>query len=180
MFGTDYFQIIHGEFFTIGELVPSGLAVSGDKFERGTAMDRNGVANVCVLGEGDYVGFLTKKFTFDGPDFQSMTLGDPDLPAKAGQAATLAVLPAGGELEVEGEPSKASTAASLGLLVTSGTGAISNATAIETDLSIKDGRWRVAQTGDRVCGTLKAQLTPIVDAVNNIRILISLKRGQIK
>jgi hypothetical protein len=88
-----------------------------------------------------------------------------------------AVLP-GGLIEVEGEPD-IGTFVYTGysqLLVTSGTGAITTSTAQETQLSLMNGRWRVAQSGDVVRGTLKSQLVPFV-AATNVRILIHLMGG---
>jgi hypothetical protein len=60
--------------------------------------------------------------------------------------------------------------------VTSGTGAITVSTALETQLSLMNGRWRVAQTGDIIRGILKAQLVPLV-ASSNVRIKIKRENG---
>ena len=110
--------------------------------------------------------------------FEQMTLGYGNLPAQIGTAVSLRNVAPNGLIEVEGEPSKGAfdyTGYSQ-LLVTSGTGAITTSTALETALSLMNGRWRVAQTGDVIRGRLKAQLTPFV-ASSNVRILIKLVTG---
>ncbi len=178
MFGTDYFQIIHGEGHHIGELTPTGTFTT---LERGTAMQRSTTygdthSEVAGVAEG-LQGFLAKKVTDTGPSFENMTLGYQDLPAKIGQKVTLVQANDGDVIEVEGEPSKAYNASSVGHLVTSGTGAISGSTAAGTELSLQGGRWRVAQTGDVINGKLISQLTPVADA-SNIRIKVRITQGR--
>lgn len=177
MWGTDYFQIVHGEGTLVGELTPTGTFTS---LEIGTPMQRQADygdthSEICGVSEPCH-GFLTKKVTEDGPTFEQMELGYKNVPALKGHKVSLKSLADGDMIEVEGEPSKAHNASSVGHLVTSGTGAISTSTAAATDLSIQSGRWRVAQTGDVINGRLRKQLTPVADA-SNIRILIEITRG---
>ena len=111
--------------------------------------------------------------------FEQMVMGYGNLPAQIGTAVSLRRAISGlTMLQVEGEPSKGAfdyTGYSQ-LLVTSGTGAITTSTALETQLSLMNGRWRVAQSGDTVRGLLKAQLTPLV-AATNVRIRIAITTG---
>jgi hypothetical protein len=110
--------------------------------------------------------------------FEQMTLGYGNLPAQVGTAVSLRNVAPGGLIEIEGEPSISAfvyTGYSQ-LLVTGGTGAITTSTALETQLSVFNGRWRVAQTGDVIRAILKAQLVPFV-AASNVRILIKLEGG---
>lgn len=113
--------------------------------------------------------------------FEQMTMGYGNLPAQIGTAVSLRNVAPGGLIEVEGEPSKTAFDYSgySQLLVTSGTGALTTSTALETELSVYNGRWRVAQSGDVVRGRLKAQLVPFV-AATNVRILIKLEVGTVK
>jgi len=174
MFGTDYFQIIHGEPVHVGELTPTGFTSPAEK---GMFMQREGAEHCkpATSSGAPAAGFLTKQITDDGPTFEKMTLGYPDLPAKTGQKVTLGVLPDGSLIEVEGQPSKAHNVAQLGHLVTSGTGAISTSTAAETEVSLQSGRFRVAQSGDYVEGVIKRQVDPVADA-SNVRVAIEIRR----
>ena len=110
--------------------------------------------------------------------FEQMVMGYGNLPAQIGTAVSLRNVLPGALIEIEGEPSIGafSYAGYSQLLVTSGTGAITTSTAQETQLSVMNGRWRVAQTGDVVRGILKSQLVPFV-ASSNVRILIKLEAG---
>lgn len=175
MLGTDYFQIIHGEPMHVGELAPTGTFTS---LEKGTSMSRSGDELCVVTDNVSATGFTSKKITDAGPSYEDMNF-NIDLPAKKGQKVTLLSLPDGSQIEVEGEPGKISSADTLGLLVTSGTGAILANSAVESDLSFLNGRWRLAQTGNRIEGVLKQQLSPIVDP-SNIRILIEIRRAGLK
>ena len=111
--------------------------------------------------------------------FEQMVLGYGNLPAQIGTAVSLRNVLPGALIEVEGEPSIQAYDYSgySQLIVTGGaTGAITTSTALETQLSVVNGRWRVAQTGDVIRGILKAQLTPFV-ASSNVRILIKIEGG---
>ena len=175
MYGTDYFQYVLGEPQHLGTLTPTGTWTS---LERGTVMDRQASYREthCSPGSGDMQGILSNRVTSDGPSFEKMTLGYPDLDVLKGQAVTLVVPGDGDLIEIEGEPGKAYSDSTLGLLVTSGTGDMTSASAGDK-LSVKNGRWYVAQSGDWVLGEVKAAgLTPIADP-SNIRYLIEVRRG---
>jgi hypothetical protein len=107
--------------------------------------------------------------------FEQMSTGMHNLPAQVGTAVSLVDFE---DADFESEPSIGSaTYSGYGqLLVTSGTGAITVSTALETQLSLMNGRWRVAQTGDIIRGILKAQLVPLV-ATANVRIKIKRENG---
>lgn len=174
MFGSDYFSIIHGKTFTIGECTGSGATLPLEKF---TAMKRT-AAETALPGSGDMTGFLAQKVTAAGPSFEDKSF-NLDLVAKAGEKVSLISLEDGGEFEVEGEPSKGPTDTQSGLLVTSGTGAVSASTSAGTQLSVTAGRWRVAQTGDYVFGIYRKNLTPLADS-SNVRCLVEFRRSGIK
>lgn len=171
MNGTNYFQHRYGEETDIGELAPSGTP----DFEIGTAM-RKTDPEVCVPADGKMTGFLTKKVTTAGPTFEELTLADPNSPAKYGNKVTLKQIAVGGIIEVEGEASKAYNADTDGLLVTSGTGDVTSAAAGDA-LSLQNGRWRAAQTGDFVCGRVIRQMTP--NTAGNVRLEIEVLAGDV-
>ncbi|MBE7466750.1 MAG: hypothetical protein HS116_25045 [Planctomycetes bacterium] len=175
MFGTDYFQIIHGEGIRVGEKAPSG---DWDSLEVGTAMVANG-PTTSIPANGRLEGFLLKKVTEDGPSYEDLNLGAPNHPAKKGQAVTMEKLPDGAIIEVEGEPEKAFDDETPGLLVTDGTGAIDDEDTAGTQLSVKNGRWYKAQSGDYVEGLLHEQVDPVADDAN-VRIQIEIRRMGIK
>lgn len=174
VWGNEYIQVVHGNTRHVGELIASGTP----PFKRGCAMDRSS-ESACIPGNGNMTGFLAQEVTTDGPSFEDLSFNN-DLVAKYGTAVSLVSLEDGGEFEVEGEPSKAYNAESEGLLVTTGTGAITGSSPVDSELTVQNGRWRIAQSGDYVLAILRKQLTPIAD-VSNIRILCEMRRmGQKK
>lgn len=223
MFGSQYFQIRHGQEVMIGEYLCSSLAVLGTAMnvDQTQGVTQQSGAMYMTPASGDYLGFLSQNVVLNAngqvvkPDgtttgttaiqpalmagmggvsagplssvpvanlFEQMVLGYGNLPAQIGTAVSLRNVTAGSLIEVEGEPSIQAYDYSgySQLLVTGGaTGAITTSTALETQLSIVNGRWRVAQTGDVVRGLLKAQLTPFVTSTN-VRILIKIVSASIK
>lgn len=174
MNGTDTFQKRYGEEFEVGELAPSGTWLL--PFSIGLAMEKSG-EEICVPANGQFTGFLSKEVTADGPTFEEMELGYPNLPTKIGEKATLTALQDGALIEVEGEDAIAYSEAGDHLLVTTGTGHVNTDTAEGTSLSFKQGKWYIAQTGDFVFGILRKQLTPVT--AGNIRLEIEIRRGDI-
>ena len=175
MFGSDNCQIRHGLDHHIGELtVDTTVALP-----YGSVMDQHATDNTkAILGVSEALGLLSKRVTPTGPTFEQMTLGQLNLDAKSGDKVSLIALVPGGTLELEGAPSIGAATAGEHLLVTTGTGALSGSTAKNTQLSVINGRWYEAQTGDRVLGRmLKADLTPLV--VGNIRCLIEVIKGNV-
>lgn len=61
----------------------------------------------------------------------------------------------------------------LDLVLTSGTGAISDGTAPDTALGLDRGKWRVKQGGDEVAGYLREQITP-AESENICRIRVEI------
>jgi hypothetical protein len=172
MFGSDKFQIRFGETNHVGVYtVDTATAIA-----YGTAMDRSAADGTkAIVGAGDFIGFLSKRVSLAGPTFEQMSLGFQNLDAKTGDKVTLIQVATGGQVEVENEPGI--TAATVGeyLLVTSGAGDITAAPK-DTELSVVSGRWRVAQSGDRVLGrVLDSAIAPLVAL--NVRVLIELIRG---
>jgi hypothetical protein len=148
-------------------------------FPDGTAAGTTAVQAATLAGFGSLGGPLA---SVPVPNlFEQMTLGYGNLPAQIGTAVSLRNVLPGSLIEVESEPSiTAFVYSGYGqLLVTSGTGGITTSTALETELSVYNGRWRVAQSGDVVRGVLKAQLTPFV-AATNVRILIKIVSAGLK
>ena len=122
---------------------------------RGLALgpDASDVTKAAVADGDQFLGFLTRDVTSTGP-----VLGDHvypgrlELPFVAGGEVTLEKAD---EVEVEGE------AANAGLVVTSGTGAITTDTAVGTGLSFYGGKWREVQTGEIAFYRLSGQITPV-------------------
>lgn len=165
------FQIIRGvedmSSKVINSALPYGLAVEIDPTDRTVAIPAYGTG---------MEGFLMQEVTADGPTALQLVAQLKTLPAQTGQAVSIAR--GEGRIEVEG-PDAAGVANATALLITSGTGALSASTAQHTELSLRAGKWRVAQTGDRVCGeVIKAGLT--ADVSGNIRIEIRVFSGGIK
>lgn len=177
MFGTDKFQIRHGEPEHIGEFEPQ-LPGAKTKLIKGTPMMISDyVANESVVTTPTKYadGILLKEVTEAGPTFEQLELSNvyKDLPAKEGHKVTLGRLPDGAIIEVEGPDSNA-VGAGDELLVTSGTGSLSGASGGEK-LSLEDGRWREAQTGDLINGEVVDALTP--NTAGNVRLAIRVVRG---
>jgi hypothetical protein len=131
---------------------------------------------VAAYGAIDFEGFTLQEVTTLGPTDRQTLLGLKDLPAKVGSAVSLAR--EDGLIQVEGPPLTPMATVSA-LLITSGVGAITAATADQTELGFRAGKWRVAQTGDRVHGIMiNAAVTPKV--TGNIRCYIRVTRGALK
>ena len=173
MWGTDYFQVIHGEPEMIGEFAITAVAPIG------TFVDDDGSNAQAELANGNALGFMTKEVTADGPTFEQMNFQNC-LVAKAGDAVSIGALCPGHQIEVENEPSKTSTGTGAKMMVTSGTGAITAATAKDTEVSVVNGRLYAAQTGDRVMfRVLNAAITPHVTGTN-IRVRMERVAGGLK
>jgi hypothetical protein len=186
-FGSNNFQVRYGEpEHLIGE-----YAVTGYPYPLGLAMDREddvadtdgqAVPTCKVAGPNGYLGFLSEKVV-SARDLADMMLESPNLGTQVNNKVTLERYPAGSQLEVESPPSKAYSVAQGGtstteyLLVTSGTGDVSALT-FGAQLAFQAGRWREAQSGDRVCGRVLKQLTPVT--TSNIRLLIEIVEGTVK
>lgn len=170
---TRLFQILRGFDDMVSRVVsiavPYGLAMEDDD-----PSAANGA--IAAYGTG-FLGFAMQEVDATGPTALQLVAGVKQLPAQTGQTISIAYGSAG-EIEVEAATgSSISTTAAL--MITSGTGAISAATAKHTELSFRGGKWRVAQTGDRVCGKmLDAGMTP--DVAGQVRCRIRVFRGGIK
>ena len=178
MFGNRYFQIRHGasEELIVGEFVATGA------INRGTVMnvttDESIDPTTVTPANGESLGFMSQNMTLAGPTIEQQFMQVGDLPLKSGSAVSLRKLVPGSLIEVENEPSlayDASTGAQL-LVTGSTTGYLTTSTAKNVNLSVKNGRWYVAQTGDRIIGRLVSQLTPVA-AATNVRILIEILAG---
>lgn len=115
-----------------------------------------------VVADGDqFLGFLTRDVTTDGPVLADHVYpGRLELPFKSGSEVSLEKAD---EVEVEGEAGNA------GLLVTSGTGAITTGSTVGTALSFSGGKLYAAQGSDQVFYRLSAQLTPVNGGAVRIR-----------
>ncbi len=58
------------------------------------------------------------------------------------------------------------------LLITSGTGALSNGTAVNTELGWYSGRLRAKQSGEEIAGWVRGQLTPLEGGT--VRLMVEL------
>lgn len=175
MWATDYFQVIHGDLETVGELTVTGAVPYG------SWQDDVGDNVNAKPAAGDAIGFLTQAVTADGPTFEQMSLGFKNLPAKSGTKVTLANIEVGGQIEVEDHINVAYNGSTgQGLMVTTGTGQLQGVAA-GTPVSFKNGRLYAAQTGDTVHYVVSnPAVTPLVDTVNNIRLRFKRVIGYIK
>jgi hypothetical protein len=184
MFGTKLFKQITGCWDVIGYLSTNNITIpSGVTMPKGTTLSQIGDTLEAQLASGLGIGYTTQDVDNEGNTsdaaFKARSIRGADaidLPIKKGQNVTLRRPHAGSEIEVEG----LGAAAVGNLLCTSGTGAISTATAAKTALAFFNGALRVAQTGDFVQGImLVANLTPQADA-GNVRVRYRVIEGYIK
>jgi len=178
MYTNHRWSIVYGEPVAIGEYTVSA------ELPRGTMMELSDTdgeyIDACVGGETVPLGFLARNTDDEGVTLEDMVLGRGDTKVEVGEKVTVYQLPAGSVIEVECENSKAYNTAQPDdtadgyLLVTSSTGAITASLNKDTKLACQNGRWRVAQTGDFVCGQVQnSGLTPKITATNiRVRILI--------
>jgi hypothetical protein len=186
-FGSDNFQVRYGE----PEQLIGEYAVTGYPYPLGLAMDREddvadtdgqAVPTVKVAGPNGYLGFLSEKVVASR-DLEDIMLESPNLGTAVNEKVTLERYPAGSQIEVESPPSitaataQGGTATTEYLLVTSSTGDVTSLTALSADLGFVSGRWRSAQSGDRVCGRFLKKLTPVTAL--NVRILIEIVEGAV-
>lgn len=120
------------------------------------------------LGSGNGLGILTQAVSLNGTKddagFKKLTVGGyPDIPVTRGMCVGVFCPFPGIEAIFEGavDISGGNGAAIDGLVIKTGTGAIATGTALNTALSVLNGAWRQAQTGDTVLGILRqANYTP--------------------
>lgn len=171
MFGSSRFKWVNGEFYHLGHLTfPTSLDLSDADADAGTvkrgklmSFADNSVENM-AYAEADtkkFLGFLTHDVnrygTTDAEGFKNFTIGKQDLPLSRGSQITLRVPIPGAIVELEG----LGAAGYDQLVVTSGTGAISTGTALQTELGVIKGGVRIAQAGDFIIGhLLQANGTP--------------------
>jgi hypothetical protein len=168
MFGDSRVKWVSGKYVNLGNLETTGIALSDADANAGTVkrgkMMRISTTNAdrMAYGSGYAEGFLTRKVDADGTtSLQAkwdMAIGNnSDLPVKRGAVVTLRCPLPGAIMEFEG----VGTAIVDNLVCTSGTGALSAATAVLTELSVQNGCWRVAQAGEKVLALmLDPTLTP--------------------
>jgi hypothetical protein len=187
-YGTDSFQVRHGDPALIGEYSLSGTHPLGLGLARHADFGDDSDADnpmATPAGADGAMGVLAKRMDTDGPTLLNNLLGNTaDESIKTGGKVPIERYPAGSQIEIESADSKAYNADQPTdptdgyLLVTSGTGAISASTAVGTLLGYQNGRLRVAQTADRVEWKILAQLTPKTEG--NIRLLIEKVEGELK
>lgn len=184
MYTNHRWSIVYGDPVAIGE-----YAVTAE-LPRGTMMELSDTnaeyIDACAGGGNVPLGFLARNTDDEGVTLEDMVLGRGDTKVKVGERVTVYQLPPGSVIEVECENSIAYSASQPAdtadgyLLVTSSTGAITTSLNKDTKLACQNGRWRVAQTGDYVCGQLQdSNLTPKITATN-IRARILIIAGYIK
>lgn len=128
---------------------PQGLIVQFDSANAGSFKKAD--------GERGFV--LQRDVTAEGPTLSDAVFNTNLIsPVKVGLEASARKVE---EAEIEGD----------GLILLSGTGAISSGTAAGTELSTSAGRLYAAQSGDEVIGWVREQLTP-QDSGNNVRIRV--------
>lgn len=187
MFASPNFELLsspHLSGMEKGFLKTTELPLSGADADSATALLQRGKmidekANdetMMKLGNGNAIGILTRNVSLTGTKnlqwFQNLTLGGHiDTPVTRGLPVTLFMPYPGCEAIFEGAAVDVAGSAIDHLVLKTGTGAISGATAVDTALSVINGCWRIAQTGDFVLALLKqANYTP--KTVGSIRIRV--------
>ncbi len=124
------------------------------------------------------LGILSQSISLNGTrddaGFKKLTVGGfPDIPASRGLCVGIFCPFPGIEAIFEGavDISGGTGPAIDGLVVKTGTGAISSGTSINTKLSTINGAWRVAQSGDLATAVLRQVMTPVNTGEIRIRIL---------
>ena len=148
------------------------------------ARDATTPETVGALASGDFDGFATQQVTAAGPTWEDRYRGveSEPWPIVAGTKLSLIKPNDGDEFELEGGENAGSTGFEArwegqdNLVTTAGTGAISNVTAKDTELSVFSGAIRVAQSGDRVkFVVVDSGLTPAT--TSNVRVLVKAVFG---
>lgn len=178
MFGSTRFKVVFGTWQQIGWCTfPASLDLSdadpdAGTVQRGKLMGLNENFTELVYATiTNCWGFLMQWVDKDGTGgdagFKKVSLGYPDIPSSRGSKVSILVPNPNCIIELEGADSKVASVDNL--LVTSGTGAISDATPAGTELTAFNGCLRVAQLGNMVIGhMMKADLTP--ENANEIRV----------
>ena len=111
--------------------------------KRGTAVGAHATdVEVAALAQGtNFLGFLTRDVAADGPSLESRVF---PLLEQAFKSVLEVSLQKADEVECEGTD----------CIQTAGDGAVGATTAVGTLLSFKDGKWRVAQSGEVAFGML--------------------------
>lgn len=143
----------------------AGLTTAGTLvISRGTALGPHASdPNQCDMADGkNFIGFVMRDVNVGGP-----SLADHVYPNRL-------ELPYALGTEVSMEKAYEVDAEGAGFLVTSGTGALSVATAVGATISFNDGRFYAAQTGDQVFYRVSAILTPTI--AGNLRMRFETTR----
>lgn len=119
------------------------------------------------LGTGFAVGIMAQSISLNGTTddagFKKLTVGGfPDIPAKRGITVGVFCPYPGFEAIFEGaaDISGGNGPAIDHLVVKTGTGALGSGTTDLTELSVVNGAWRAAQSGDFVLALFRQNLTP--------------------
>lgn len=181
-YGTDLFMPINGGFDVVGYLAFSpSIASAATVIPRGTWLDRNAHTSesVAMLATGSGIGYMTQDMTQQGLTIENFAVvRDLDYPLKPGDFVSLRRPTVNSEFEIEGPPAIAYTAQG-NLLVTTGTGALTNTTAFMAQLSVNNGMLYVAQTGDTIMfEMIDSALTP--KTVGNLRVKVRYVGGGAK
>ncbi len=128
-------------------------------------MNKTTDATLLIEATGSFLGFLTRNVTTAGPGL--LEAFDVLTTDSSNPTALENVFKAGDEVSVE--KADAVEAEGSQFLLASGTGGgINLYTAVGSELSFVDGKFRVAQSGDTAYFTLACHLTP--DVAGNVRI----------
>jgi len=177
MIGSQEIRIINGEWDHVGYCTTEHVTLgSGVVLPRGTNyMFSPTNDEKWVLASGDAVGFGTQEVDYEGQTSLDnrlrITTGigseKGDWPIRIGQALSVRRMNSFSAIQVEG------LGASIpgNIVCTTGTGSLSSATARGVELSVFNGCWRIAQSGDFVLAkVLLSNITP--EIVGRLRLLI--------
>jgi len=120
-----------------------------------------------IAEHNNFIGFLTRDVQSGGLTLAQRVFGVPgttpvgmESPFTAGEEVSLEKAD---EIEIEGPAH-----------LYSGTGQITEATAVPTNVSVKEGKWRQSQGTERVNGTLTANALPTQGDVGHLRVRIEV------
>lgn len=184
MFANPYFKPYWGEFRILGAYstvdFPLSEADANADHARGYTLpgkivDLDHTNMKVVYTTGDGYGFMNRKVSKNGALTDAVFLQsirqtqDRDAPLRRGAMAEVLVYEPDSLLEFEG----LGVASVETNVITSGTGALSNATAANSELTCEKGGWRLAASGEMVLAVMeRANLTP--EVAGNLRILVKI------
>lgn len=162
---------------------PTNIGLGNGEVKRGKPMgiDTTNFTEMIYATGVNFFGLLMKPVDAYGTEgdkamvdllYNRRGINNENMPDKYGECVSLIVPPVFGMAEFEGDQSASGIAHIDNMVVTSGSGLISDATPFGTELSLAVGSWKVAEADEIVFAKMiNAALTP-VDDNDSVRIRI--------